>query len=71
MIILVRFFVAVSLITGAWRSYQEMGAPIWFEGRRYWRCRDGLFRRWYGGRGRTADELGDPAATGGSRVEPR
>lgn len=61
MIAVVRLFVAISMILGAWRRYRAMGAPIRFAGRRYWLCTDGLYRRWYGGRGRPAEELAGPA----------
>jgi hypothetical protein len=60
MFAIVRLFVAISLLIGAWRRYKDMGEPVLFEGRRYWQCADGMFRRWYGGRGKTAAMLGVP-----------
>jgi hypothetical protein len=43
---------------GAWSSFRAMGAPIRFEGRRYYRQAHGRYRRWYGGRLFNPDEIG-------------
>lgn len=48
----------IFMALGAWRSFKAMGTPVRFEGRRWYRQPDGSYRRWYGGRGRSAAEVG-------------
>ena len=48
----------IFLALGAWRSFKAMGAPVRFEGRRYYRQADGSYRRWFGGRARRPRDIG-------------
>lgn len=57
----VKLFALIAMLAGAWRSYKALGVPVRVGGRRYWLGPDGLYRRWYGGRGRSAEALGLPA----------
>lgn len=56
-----RLLTVLALLAGAWRSYKSMGTAVRAGGRRYWRGPDGLYRRWYGGRGHGPETLGLPA----------
>jgi hypothetical protein len=52
-----KLFTIVALSLGAWQSYKAMGTPIVRGGKRWFLQPDGRYRRWYGGRAYSEDEL--------------
>lgn len=53
-----KIFTLACMAIGAWRSVRAMGEPVRIGGRRYYRQADGTYRRWYGGRARTREDIG-------------
>ncbi len=58
--ILLKILVLVGFVLGAWQSFKSLGKPIIRGGKRWYRQPTGLYYRWYGGRGRTEEQLGPP-----------
>ncbi|HJO66015.1 hypothetical protein [Sphingomonas sanguinis] len=56
----IKVLAVVAMVYGIWAAYRSLGAPVLHEGARYFRQPDGSFRRWYGGRRFSADEVGAP-----------
>ena len=52
-----KLFVLIGLILGTWQSFKAMGRPIVRGGKRWFLQPDGRYRRWYGGRAYSEDEL--------------
>ena len=55
--VLLKLLVLIGLILGAWQSFKAMGKPIVRRGKRWFLQPDGRYRRWYGGRAYSEDEL--------------
>ncbi|HEX8535728.1 MAG TPA: hypothetical protein VF662_16330 [Allosphingosinicella sp.] len=52
-----KLFAVIGMAAGAWQSFKALGTPIIRGGKRWYLQSDGRYRRWYGGRARSEDEL--------------
>jgi hypothetical protein len=51
-------FTAFALALWAWQSFRATPKPVIKGGKRWYRQPDARFKRWYGGKSRSAEELG-------------
>jgi hypothetical protein len=56
----IKVLAVIAMLYGVWAAYRSLGSPVLYDGTRYFRQPDGSFRRWYGGRRFSADEVGLP-----------
>lgn len=57
MLTFLRLLAVFGTALGAWQSWKALGVPVVAGGKRWYRQPDGTFRRWYGGRARSREEL--------------